>query len=262
MPHSPRSSAMTLETVFAWDQPATPSASRTALALLLVTPDGGDGGPLGRIVASATAGPVLHRAPAAVADDELRDAEMVVVLLPDGEAESFTTGLLDRPWTPVVTIPWRLFPAHLASAVARSDSLRDALLAAGHDAAVRQYSLGVETFFQASHAVCLTGRLGPSHTHSWHVRVCFAGDASVPGQVLVDFAEARRLLKSETDALEGQHLNDLRPFSHPDCQPTVENVVAVLFDQLDARARRIGLHVEEVTLWENPTSYASCRRAA
>jgi 6-pyruvoyl-tetrahydropterin synthase len=160
----------------------------------------------------------------------------------------------------VAAVPWNIFPAHLASIISRTGSLAEALMVADQGDAARAYSLGVEAFFQASHAVLLSGRLGPAHAHSWHVRASFTGDDSLHDQVLVDFASARLLLKSAIADFEGAYLNTIPPFHQPECQPTVENFVAVLFDQLDARSGALGLRIEEVTLWENPTSYARCRR--
>jgi 6-pyruvoyltetrahydropterin/6-carboxytetrahydropterin synthase len=240
----------------------TPTAGQQAQTLLLVTRDGGDGGALGRIIQAASGGPVLHRRPRAVADREIESAALIVVLLPRLDAEEFVATLEDRPLVRVVAVPWGTAPAHLAGAIARSATLPEALLLVGRDSAMRRYSLGVEAFFQASHAVQLGNQPGPAHAHSWHVRVRFSAGETAAGQVLVDFAAARTLLAEETDLLEGCHLNNLPPFDLADCQPTVENVVAVFFDRLEARARKLGLRVEEVTLWENPTSYATCERAA
>src|SRR5438045_3599842 len=87
------------------------------------------------------------------------------------------------------------------------------------------------------------GRLGPRHPHSWHVRARFAAEHAASGQVLIDSAAARALLAAETELLEGRYLNELAPFDQPDCQPTVENVLAVLFDRLEARAHAVGLHI-------------------
>jgi 6-pyruvoyltetrahydropterin/6-carboxytetrahydropterin synthase len=232
-----------------------------APTLLLVTQDGGDGGALGRIVASATTGVVLYRTAEAVTEADLADADLAATLLTPDAARSFRARLVDRHQIPVLVVPRGLPPARLASALARTGDLPQALLALERSGTALRHSLGVETFFQASHAVRLIEAFGPAHTHSWHVRVRFVPDTALPGQVLVDFADARALLKVETDRLEGRHLNDLPPFGRPECQPTVENVVVVLFDRLDAAADRLGLRVEEVTLWENPTSYATCERA-
>ena len=241
---------------------ALPAVARPALALLLVTPDGGDAGALGRIVAATTAGPVACRAPDEVTGDDLAAAAMVVVLLPDEEAERLQAALGARPPAPVVAVPWGIFPGHLASALARTGDLAGALAEVRRERARRRYTLGIEPFFQAWHAVFLSGRLGPRHPHSWHVRARFAAEHAASGQVLIDSAAARALLAAETELLEGRYLNELAPFDQPDCQPTVENVLAVLFDRLEARAHAVGLHIEELTLWENPTSFATCRVAS
>lgn len=235
---------------------ATPSST-----LLLVTQDGGDGGALGRIATSATTGIVLQRTPDTVTRSDLDAADLIVTLLPPEAAERVRVSLADRPGVPVMAVPRGLVPAHLASALARTGTLPGALRAVERSGTALRYSLGVEAFFQASHAVRLADRLGPTHTHSWRVRVRLVPDTAVQRQVLVGFADAHALLKAETDRLEGWHLNDLPPFELPECQPTVENVAAVLFDRADAAADGLGVRVAEVTLWEHPTSYASCERA-
>ncbi|HEX5501929.1 MAG TPA: 6-carboxytetrahydropterin synthase [Thermomicrobiales bacterium] len=236
-----------------------PAPAVGAPVVLLVTPDGGDGGPLGRLVAAAAGGRVTPCAPDAAAADDLGAPDLVVALLPAEGVATLTAALGPRLTAPVIPLPPGIWPGHLAGVLARNADLRDALETVGRDAAGRRYALGVEAFFQASHAVFLGGRLGPRHPHSWHVRACFASDERAAGQVLVDFATARGLLTAETDALEGRVLNEVPPFDQPACQPTVENVAAVLFDYVAARARPVGLLVEELTLWENPTTYATCR---
>ena len=52
------------------------------------------------------------------------------------------------------------------------------------------------------------------------------------GETEIESSPEVAMLAAETELLEGRYLNELAPFDQPDCQPTVENVLAVLFDRI------------------------------
>jgi 6-pyruvoyl-tetrahydropterin synthase len=114
------------------------------------------------------------------------------------------------------------------------------------------YELSIDTFFNASHAVVIKGRMGEQHTHSYRLSVrCRSKSISGQEQIIIDYTTLRDRVNRVAQAYNNQVLDDLPPFKN--LKSTTENLTAVLFQQL--RKALVGLPVEltSITVWESPT---------
>jgi 6-pyruvoyl-tetrahydropterin synthase len=72
---------------------------------------------------------------------------------------------------------------------------------------------------------------------------------------VVPFHEVRQAATSVVQAYNHQLLNDLLPFRT--LQPTTENLVAVLCQQLERSLAHLPVELRGITLWESPTKAIS-----
>jgi 6-pyruvoyltetrahydropterin/6-carboxytetrahydropterin synthase len=109
------------------------------------------------------------------------------------------------------------------------------------------------TFFNATHQVVSRGQgLGDLHQHSYRVQIRVKSiNAQDSDQMIVPYEELRRLTEKISRAYEGKILNELPPFKR--LQPTTENFVGVIAQQLDRLARTKPFQILEVTIFESPT---------
>lgn len=114
------------------------------------------------------------------------------------------------------------------------------------------YEIGVDVFFNARHFVTLNGHQGPIHPHSWRVRALVCGEAHPIQGVLVGFADVRRVVQQEVAKYDNTLLNRLPPFAER--QPTSENLVAILFKDINASLKGLPIRLKSLDLWETPTN--------
>jgi len=106
------------------------------------------------------------------------------------------------------------------------------------------------------------------HGHNGRLEIDMEAEALDHRGMVVDFGKVKDLIKGWIDAnldhrmilcRRDPAIPALRDLGEPlyliDGNPTAENLVRLIFEQ----ARRIGLSVVEVRLWETPTSYATYR---
>jgi len=106
------------------------------------------------------------------------------------------------------------------------------------------------------------------HGHNGRLEIDMEAEALDHRGMVVDFGKVKDLIKGWIDAnldhrmilcRRDPAIPALRGLGEPlyliDGNPTAENLVRLIFEQ----ARRIGLSVVEVRLWETPTSYATYR---
>jgi 6-pyruvoyltetrahydropterin/6-carboxytetrahydropterin synthase len=79
--------------------------------------------------------------------------------------------------------------------------------------------------------------------------------------ITIDFSDIKRITKNRViDRLDHQYLNEVLPSMNT----TAENMVVWMYEQIDGALREEGLYpgiaVDEIRLWETPTSYASVTR--
>lgn len=110
------------------------------------------------------------------------------------------------------------------------------------------YSVVVEAGFTAIHQIRLhDGSIEPKHGHDWHVRVTFSKSALDELGMVIDFAEAQRLLKQLVGQIDYKDLNELPVFR--ELNPTTEVVAQWIFNRMNELG---GTSVFEVEVTEAP----------
>ncbi|SDI62507.1 6-carboxytetrahydropterin synthase QueD [Paenibacillus naphthalenovorans] len=113
------------------------------------------------------------------------------------------------------------------------------------------------TFDSAHHLHCYEGKCKSLHGHTYKLQVIMRGKVDERG-ITIDFADIKRIAKARiVDRLDHRYLNEVLP----PMNTTAENMVVWMYEQLRDALASEGLYpavrVEEVRLWETPTSYAS-----
>ncbi|MBP1154799.1 MULTISPECIES: 6-carboxytetrahydropterin synthase QueD [unclassified Paenibacillus] len=113
------------------------------------------------------------------------------------------------------------------------------------------------TFDSAHHLHCYEGKCKSLHGHTYKLQVVMRGKVDERG-ITIDFADIKRIAKERIlDRLDHRYLNEVLP----PMNTTAENMVVWMYEQLRDALMSEGLHpavrLEEVRLWETPTSYAA-----
>jgi len=117
------------------------------------------------------------------------------------------------------------------------------------------------TFDSAHHLHCYEGKCKSLHGHTYKLQVIMRGKVDRRG-ITIDFADIKRLAKERIiDRLDHRYLNDVLP----PMNTTAENMVVWMYEQLADALRSEGwfpqVRLEEIRLWETPTSYAAVTAA-
>lgn len=89
----------------------------------------------------------------------------------------------------------------------------------------------IETGFSATHHIRLhNGTTEPSHGHDWRVRAVFERPSLDSLGMVIDFADARRVLKQVVEQLDYTDLNEAAPFRGKN--PTTEVVAEWIFQRV------------------------------
>lgn len=130
-----------------------------------------------------------------------------------------------------------------------------------------RYTVGAQHHFDAAHRLpSHPGKCSHLHGHRWLVQVEIEGDLDGAGMVM-DFGDVKGRLKALLDehydhatlAWEGdEDMVDFllqQQFRHLvlPCEPTAENLAAILFGQLEGDLPGL----VSVTVWETPTNKAT-----
>lgn len=113
------------------------------------------------------------------------------------------------------------------------------------------------TFDSAHHLHCYEGKCKSLHGHTYKLQVIMRGKVDHRG-LTIDFADIKRITKERIiDKLDHRYLNEVLPLMNT----TAENMVVWIYEQLFAALKEEDLfpaiRLEEVRLWETPTSYAA-----
>jgi 6-pyruvoyltetrahydropterin/6-carboxytetrahydropterin synthase len=117
------------------------------------------------------------------------------------------------------------------------------------------------TFDSAHHLHCYEGKCKSLHGHTYKVQVVMSGRVDHRG-ITIDFADIKRITKERIiDKLDHRYLNDVLP----PMNTTAENMVVWIYEQIHTGLVEEELYpqveLEEVRLWETPTSYAAITKA-
>jgi 6-pyruvoyltetrahydropterin/6-carboxytetrahydropterin synthase len=117
------------------------------------------------------------------------------------------------------------------------------------------------TFDSAHHLHCYEGKCKSLHGHTYKLQVIMAGETDERG-IVIDFADIKRIAKARViDLLDHRYLNEVLPLMNT----TAENMVVWIYEQIhrglveEQWYPRVTL--EEIKLWETPTSYAAVTRS-
>ncbi len=113
------------------------------------------------------------------------------------------------------------------------------------------YEVGIVDFFNARHAV----KASPPHTHSWRVEIKVRRPRYLGEQSLIDVEATRKTIRRLFAHYEERLLNDIPPFTFQ--EPTVENLVAYFFQQIEKEFRGTNIKLHSLTIWESPTNYVT-----
>jgi 6-pyruvoyltetrahydropterin/6-carboxytetrahydropterin synthase len=116
------------------------------------------------------------------------------------------------------------------------------------------------TFDSAHHLHCYEGKCQNLHGHTYRLQVIMSGKTDERG-LTIDFSDISRITKQQVIAkLDHQYLNEVLPLMNT----TAENMVVWIYEQIEAQLKKEGLYpaiaLEEIRLWETPTSYAAVTR--
>jgi 6-pyruvoyltetrahydropterin/6-carboxytetrahydropterin synthase len=117
------------------------------------------------------------------------------------------------------------------------------------------------TFDSAHHLHCYEGKCQNLHGHTYRLQVIMSGQTDARG-ITIDFSDIKRITKQHViDRLDHQYLNEVLPLMNT----TAENMVVWIYEQIQAALQQeyenSAVRLEEIRLWETPTSYAAVTRA-
>lgn len=117
------------------------------------------------------------------------------------------------------------------------------------------------TFDSAHHLHCYEGKCKSLHGHTYKLQAVMGGRVDFRG-IVIDFADIKRIVQERViNRLDHRYLND----ALPPMNTTAENMVVWMYEQIERGLTEEGLYpnirLEEVRLWETPTSCAAVTRA-
>ncbi len=118
------------------------------------------------------------------------------------------------------------------------------------------FEIFVEHTFAAAHALRnYHGKCENLHGHNYRVQVGLEGPQLDQNGLLFDFADLKKRLRSTSEYLDHQFINELKPFD--EINPSAENIAKFIYDEIQR-----GLHTASlayVKVWETDTSCAVYR---
>jgi len=118
------------------------------------------------------------------------------------------------------------------------------------------YKIKVQDKFSAAHR--LLGYRGPCealHGHNFKVEVVIRANKLDKLGMVIDFKKIKKILERIIDPYDHVVLNEVPPFDR--INPTSENIAKVIADHFSKKlARKSGLYVDKVTIWEAEGSSA------
>lgn len=117
------------------------------------------------------------------------------------------------------------------------------------------------TFDSAHHLHNYEGKCKNMHGHTYRLQVIMSGRVDHRG-ISIDFGDIKRITKEAViDRLDHKYLNEVLP----PMNTTAENMVVWMYEEIKKQLQNEGLYpaieLEEVRLWETPTSFAAATKA-
>jgi 6-pyruvoyltetrahydropterin/6-carboxytetrahydropterin synthase len=116
------------------------------------------------------------------------------------------------------------------------------------------------TFDSAHHLHCYEGKCMNLHGHTYRLQVVMLGQTDDRG-ITIDFSDMKRIVSERVlKRLDHKYLNE----ALPPMNTTAENMAVWIYEEVAEELKREGWHprvvLEEIKLWETPTSYAAVTR--
>lgn len=117
------------------------------------------------------------------------------------------------------------------------------------------------TFDAAHHLHCYDGKCKNLHGHTYKLVITISGYVNEIG-IAVDFSDIKKIYNETIKKkLDHRYLNEVLPKMNT----TAENMIVWIWEQIDARLeedglKKLGTRIEELVLYETPTSYATLKR--
>ncbi len=113
------------------------------------------------------------------------------------------------------------------------------------------------TFDSAHHLHNYQGKCTNLHGHTYKLQVIMRGKVDHRG-ITIDFNDIKRITKERViDRLDHQYLNEVLPLMNT----SAENMVVWIYEEIHSALLDDKLYpmirIEEIRLWETPTSYAA-----
>jgi 6-pyruvoyltetrahydropterin/6-carboxytetrahydropterin synthase len=118
------------------------------------------------------------------------------------------------------------------------------------------FEICVEHTFAAGHALRnYYGKCENVHGHNYRVQVAMEGADVDENGLLYDFSDLKKRLRSTTDYLDHQFINDLKPFDV--INPSAENIARFICEEMQKGLQ--AAVIAYVKVWETDTSFAVYR---
>jgi len=115
------------------------------------------------------------------------------------------------------------------------------------------FVLKIVTDFASAHSLRdYPGDCSRLHGHNWQVEVMVSSQVLDESGIAIDFREIKKQTKAVVKRLDHQYLNEIKPFDV--LNPTAENIVKYLFDEIGILINDENVKVKEVLIWETPRS--------
>jgi 6-pyruvoyltetrahydropterin/6-carboxytetrahydropterin synthase len=115
------------------------------------------------------------------------------------------------------------------------------------------------TFDAAHHLHQYNGKCASLHGHTYRLIIRLSGYVNEIGLV-IDFGEVKRIFKEQIESkLDHRYLNEVLP----PMNTTAENMIVWIWQELASALdtyQETSVRIEELTLYETPTSYAYLKR--
>ncbi len=115
------------------------------------------------------------------------------------------------------------------------------------------------TFDAAHHLHAYEGKCKSLHGHTYKAILHFSGYVNNIG-IVVDFSDMKQIFKERIESkLDHQYLNEVLP----PMNTTAENMIVWIWQELEEAIKELGrddIRIEEITLYETPTSYSYLKR--
>ena len=118
------------------------------------------------------------------------------------------------------------------------------------------FEISVMMDFSAAHNLRgYKGKCEKLHGHNWQVEAVFGTEELNKTAMVMDFNDARRMLKQVLKYFDHNYINDTDYFKK--VNPTSENIAKFIFGRLKLKAKKYKCRVLKVNVWETSRSRAA-----